>query len=147
MTQPDTPRVQANRLNSLKSTGPRSLEGKRIARRNSLKHGFGARTLTRLSPSDRRRFDQLQQLLRVRFMPEGDIEEKIFNQLSVAMWNQDRLHRLARYKSIIENRVSTLFVYLQALRAERLSAAEQAQNAEQAHNADSDAPVTTNVPA
>ena len=33
---------QANRLNALKSTGPRSEEGKRISRRNALRHGLTA---------------------------------------------------------------------------------------------------------
>jgi hypothetical protein len=122
MTQPDTPRVRANRLNALKSTGPRSFEGKRISSRNGLKHGLCSKTIPRLGPRDRRRFDELQRLLRVRFMPEGDIEEKLFTELSVAMWNQDRLQRQARYKRTLEMRVSYLFLSLQALRGERLAA-------------------------
>jgi hypothetical protein len=36
---------QANRLNALKSTGPRSEEGKRASRRNALRHGFTAETV------------------------------------------------------------------------------------------------------
>ena len=36
---------QANRLNALKSTGPKSLEGKRISRRNALRHGLTAETV------------------------------------------------------------------------------------------------------
>jgi hypothetical protein len=37
--------LQANRLNALKSTGPRTEEGKRIARRNALRHGLTAETV------------------------------------------------------------------------------------------------------
>src|SRR4051812_28318694 len=33
-------KMAANRLNSLKSTGPRTLAGKRAVRRNAIKHGF-----------------------------------------------------------------------------------------------------------
>jgi hypothetical protein len=36
---------QANRLNALKSTGPRTEEGKRISRRNALKHGLTSETV------------------------------------------------------------------------------------------------------
>jgi hypothetical protein len=36
---------QANRLNALKSTGPRPEEGKRISRRNALRHGLTAETV------------------------------------------------------------------------------------------------------
>jgi hypothetical protein len=36
---------QANRLNALKSTGPRTEKGKRISRRNALRHGLTAETV------------------------------------------------------------------------------------------------------
>jgi hypothetical protein len=36
---------QANRLNALKSTGPRTEEGNRLSRRNALRHGLAAETV------------------------------------------------------------------------------------------------------
>jgi hypothetical protein len=36
---------QANRLNALKSTGPRTEDGKRMSRRNALRHGLTAETV------------------------------------------------------------------------------------------------------
>ncbi len=38
-------RIAANRLNSQKSTGPRSVEGKAQSRQNALKHGLTAKQL------------------------------------------------------------------------------------------------------
>ena len=43
-------RLEANRLNSQKSTGPRSAQGRATSRKNSLKHGLTAKTL--LSPQE-----------------------------------------------------------------------------------------------
>ena len=37
--------IEANRLNALKSTGPRTAEGKDASRRNAIKHGLAAETL------------------------------------------------------------------------------------------------------
>ena len=37
---------QANRLNALKSTGPRTEQGKRISRRNAMQHGLTGETVT-----------------------------------------------------------------------------------------------------
>ena len=37
--------ILANRLNALRSTGPRTAEGKAVTRANALKHGLAARTL------------------------------------------------------------------------------------------------------
>jgi hypothetical protein len=38
-------RLQTNRLNALKSTGPKTEEGKRVSRRNALRHGLAAETV------------------------------------------------------------------------------------------------------
>ena len=38
-------RLNANRLNSLKSKGPKTPSGKAISRQNALKHGFRAEVL------------------------------------------------------------------------------------------------------
>jgi len=37
--------IEANRCNALKSTGPRSEAGKRVSRRNAVRHGLTAETV------------------------------------------------------------------------------------------------------
>ena len=50
--------IDANRRNALKSTGPKTPEGKAAVSMNSLRHGLRARTVV-LPGEDREEFNQL----------------------------------------------------------------------------------------
>src|SRR5690606_2360691 len=52
-----------NRRNALKSTGPRTAEGKAIARRNAIKHGLTAADPTALGPEEGSLFNQMHEQL------------------------------------------------------------------------------------
>ncbi len=88
-------RIQANRQNALRSTGPRTGRGKRKARWNALQHGLLSRAL--LIPGEKARqlrqmLDQVHQELR----PVGFVEEMLVEKIAVCYW---RLRRAVRYES------------------------------------------------
>jgi hypothetical protein len=82
-------RELANQLNALRSTGPKTPEGKAISSQNALKHGLTAKQLV-IKEDERPEFDQLQVGLLEELRPEGTLEQLIFNDVLHARWN---LHR------------------------------------------------------
>jgi hypothetical protein len=60
---PTPRRIEANRRNAARSTGPRSAEGKTLVARNAIKHGFFA-AQERWTPRRRREFRQTLDALR-----------------------------------------------------------------------------------
>jgi len=87
-------RIDANRRNALKSTGPRSASGKFKVRYNALWHGAFAADL--LFPGENpRAFATLRRLRRF-YQPANEEEEIIVNRIFLAAW---RLQRLAAMES------------------------------------------------
>ncbi len=93
---------EANRRNSLKSTGPRTTTGKRNASRNALRYGLFAKSLKetfRLLGEDPADFQALVDSLREAFQPEDGFEEMLLEDMAVCRW---RLNRLLRAESAIQ---------------------------------------------
>ena len=89
-------KIEANRRNALRSTGPRSAEGKAIVHHNALKHGLLAREviITRGDGrEDPRDFQGLQARLRSELQPVGVLEEMLVEKIAVSYW---RLRRSLR---------------------------------------------------
>ena len=84
-------RIDANRRNALKSTGPRSASGKFKARYNALWHGAFAADLL-LPGEDPRAFASLRRKLRNFYRPANEEQEFIVNRIVLCAW---RLQRLA----------------------------------------------------
>jgi len=84
-------KADANRRNAQNSTGPRTSEGKAVARFNALWHGGCAASLL-LPGEDPRAFSRLQKTFLRRFKPEGPEEQFLVDRMLLAAW---RLHRLA----------------------------------------------------
>ena len=92
--QPD---VRAGSSNALRSTGPRTAEGKTASSRNSLRHGLTART-TVLPGEDQAEFDALHQGLIGDRQPEGELELQLTGEIAACLW---RLARARQHEAEI----------------------------------------------
>jgi hypothetical protein len=75
----------ANRANALRSTGPKTLEGKAAVRLNAIQHGLLARGAV-LPGEDADAFEDLRNQVRAKLSPEGPIEEFLVDAVVNAMW-------------------------------------------------------------
>ena len=86
--------LAANRANALKSTGPKTEEGKAASSRNARKHGFHCGVLI-LADESVEEFDQLAAELVASYRPRNRAERLIVDLISAAQW---KLRRLRRYE-------------------------------------------------
>ncbi len=87
--------VRANRQNALKSTGPKTPEGKAAVRQNALKHGLLSRVVL-LPGEDEAALKELGESLRAELQPVGELENLLVNRIIAAHW---RLRRLGRVEA------------------------------------------------
>ncbi len=88
----------ARRANATKSTGPRTYEGKGIARLNALKHGFFARDVVNPlldGPVRVEEFNSILDALLEEFQPESARERILVDEAAACCW---RIRRLLRYE-------------------------------------------------
>jgi len=86
--------IAANRLNALRSTGPKSPEGKARASLNALTHGFTAQQLV-LSIEDQAAFEQLRQALFDEHQPATPTEVLLVERIVAAAWRLSRIRSAA----------------------------------------------------
>ena len=87
-------KLEANRRNASKSTGPRTPRGKSYSRLNALKHGILASqaVLTTLEGrAERNAFEELVSGLTLDFRPTGTFEQSLVQQIAACIWRQRRL--------------------------------------------------------
>ncbi len=85
--------IAANRLNSQKSTGPRSVEGKAASRFNALKHAASAKSLV-IPGENEANFAELAAAYHDQFQPVGPEEALLLEKIVAADWTQRRMDRL-----------------------------------------------------
>ncbi len=96
MSQSISPRkLDANRRNALRSTGPTTPAGKARVGFNALTHGLLAKEVV-LPGEDRAEFEGLVARLREHYNPVGPIEEILVEQAAVAHWRGARALRAER---------------------------------------------------
>ena len=76
-------RIEANRRNALRSSGPRTPEGKARVASNAIKHGFFAGT-ARWTLEQHRDFRELHEQLRGELKPLGRLEEYLIAEMALA---------------------------------------------------------------
>ena len=82
-------RTQVNQQNALKSTGPRTKEGKATGSVNAVQHGILSRHLI-LPGESRDEFDPLLQQLMTEQQPVGILEQALVERMAVALRRQSR---------------------------------------------------------
>jgi hypothetical protein len=91
-------KIEANRKNALKSTGPKTLRGKTHSGRNAIKHGlFSRKGMDFISHGeDPTEYEAVLNGLRVQYQPTGTAEELEVERVALCWW---RLKRAWRYEN------------------------------------------------
>ncbi len=83
----------ANRANALKSTGPKSEEGKSASRMNALKHGLTAQ-INVIGDEDPEEFDALRADLLAKFQTSSAFGHELIDHLTATLWSLRRVPRV-----------------------------------------------------
>ena len=88
-------KIEANRRNAKKSTGPRSAAGKAKSSRNAVKHGLlaGRIVLADHKDEDPQQFGLLLDGLRDDYQPQSTIETMLVERLAASFWRLRRAYR------------------------------------------------------
>ena len=139
--------IDANRRNALKSTGPRTPEGKAAVSRNALKHGFALREIG-LGPEAEQEITQLAREYCRDLRPNGPLETLQVLDMAITAWRLSRLPQLedalfancslangfrsldtlGRYRSLVEKSFYRAIKELERLQALRRKREEQSQS-------------------
>jgi hypothetical protein len=81
--------IEANRRNALRSTGPRTENGKQQSRRNALKHGLSAETVIEPleNPEEYRVFEEA---VVSEYLPQTPVERELVHRLASLFWRLRR---------------------------------------------------------
>jgi hypothetical protein len=88
-------KAEANRRNALKSTGPKTPEGKAAVRLNALRHGLLSEEVL-LPGEDADALNELGERLRAELHPVGEMEDLLVDRITSLLW---RLRRLGRVEA------------------------------------------------
>src|SRR5262249_57182237 len=92
-------KLEANRQNAKRSTGPRTQAGKQRSRLNALKHGILAKAVViHGGPGKEKRgdFDQLLIQFWHHYAPQGPVEEMLVERMATLKWRLARVYRSER---------------------------------------------------
>jgi hypothetical protein len=87
-------KLEANRRNAQKSTGPKSEEGKAISRMNGLKHGLTSEFVPILPGEDEEAFNELHHEIVNDLKPRGAMQREVVDDIAQIRWKLRRLSRV-----------------------------------------------------
>jgi hypothetical protein len=94
-------KIEANRRNALRSTGPKTSHGKNVVSGNAIKHGLLAREVVNTTLSEKPEdFQRLFAKLIEDCEPVGQMEWMLVEQIAVAWWRRRRVLRAENNASI-----------------------------------------------
>ncbi len=103
MSEISQKQLEANRQNALKSTGPKTPEGKTLVALNPIKHGLLSREVL-LAHEDENSLVELGKRLRHQLAPVGELEIILVDRIIAAFWRLRRILRLE--KDMVDKKVS-----------------------------------------
>lgn len=83
-------KIESNRKNSKKSTGPITEAGKKKVAQNGVKHGLSSKQVV-LASEDPEQYEQLLQDLRDDLQPNGRLESCLVEKIAANLWRLNRL--------------------------------------------------------
>ena len=85
-------KTTSNRINAMKSTGPKTPTGKAVVSQNARSHGILSRHLI-VEGESQAEFSELLRLLAEEFQPVGIVEHALADRVGIAIWRQRRFVR------------------------------------------------------
>jgi hypothetical protein len=113
-------KLDANRANAQKSTGPKTTEGRANSSRNSFKHGLYSKQLV-VGAEEAAALDALKSDLRTEHQPANETEEILVNELGEQFW---RLRRARCLEASLLDSETTVLTHLAAIQR-MMSSAER----------------------
>ena len=86
--------IQANRANALKSTGPKTNDGKAVAAQNARTHGLTAQTDVLFAYENPEEYEQFAAQMTDSFSPQDQLEAFFVQRIIQAAWRLRRSRRL-----------------------------------------------------
>src|SRR5262245_41529249 len=111
--------IEANRLNALKSTGPRTEEGKRRSRCNALRHGLTAETVI-VGLEDPEDYESFEATIIADYDPTTAVERELVLRLASVLW---RLRRATGIETALFQSAMTQSAQFQSKMIPRAAAA------------------------
>jgi hypothetical protein len=95
--------LAANRQNAMKSTGPKTPEGKAVVALNPIKHGLLSKEVL-LAHEDENSLVELGKRLRHQLSPVGELEIILVDRIIAALWRLRRILRIE--KDMVDKKVA-----------------------------------------